>query len=54
MGALDRLTLRGVIFLGVTLGLLLQPRAAGVRSIETPRKLPLSRGSLRTGSYLFS
>ncbi|EYE96726.1 uncharacterized protein EURHEDRAFT_336734 [Aspergillus ruber CBS 135680] len=33
--------------LGALLGLL-----AGVRSIEISRKLPLSRGSLRMGSYL--
>lgn len=50
-GTLDRLTLREVIFLGVMLGALLG-LLAGVRSIEISRKLPLSRGSLRMGSYL--
>lgn len=52
-GAFDRLTLRGVIFLGVMLGVLLG-LLAGARSIEISRKLPLSRGSLRMGSYLIS
>lgn len=47
-GTLDRLTLLGAI-----LGLLLRPWA-GARSMDISRKLPLSRGSLRTGSYLVS